>query len=140
MAYQAKRRKLYEEEFQLVEENGTVVHTLQVQMDADSMLRKLSEKHLALLEAMVKVRNIQTASTEVEKLEGIEILGSAVMDMVEAVFGKEDAEIIAEFYDNRYLEVCQEVVPFILDTVVPRVKEITKVNKRKRLSFYNRKK
>ena len=43
MPYVAKRKKIYEEEFLLTEGDGTVVHTLHVALDADSMVNKLSE-------------------------------------------------------------------------------------------------
>ena len=62
MAYQAKRKKLYTEDFELAEEDGTVVHTLHVALDPDSMARKLSEKHMALVKALqdVKAIDVQT--------------------------------------------------------------------------------
>ena len=56
MAYKAKRKKIYEEDFLLTEEDGTVVHTLHVALDADSMVKKLSEKYVALTEALKDVR------------------------------------------------------------------------------------
>lgn len=58
MAYQAKRKKIYEEEFQLTEADGTVVHTLHVSLDTDSMVKKLSEKQLALVHALNEVRGV----------------------------------------------------------------------------------
>lgn len=139
MAYQAKRKRLYEEEFQLTEEDGTVVHTLHVALDADSMVKKLSEKRIDLVRALQDVRGISADSNEKEFTEGLEKLGNAVVDMFEAVFGKEDAETIVEFYDNRYIEMCNEVVPFITDVVIPKVRKIAQANKKATLSQYNRK-
>lgn len=134
MAYQAKRRKQYEEEFQLIEENGTVVHTLKVSLDADSVVRKLSEKHVALVQAL---QNVQKAKIEPEK--GLEALGNAVVDLFDAVFGEEDTKTILEFYDNRYVEMCQEVAPFITGVVIPQIRKIADANKKQVLSQYNRK-
>lgn len=133
MAYQAKRKKVYEEEFLLTEEDGTVVHTLHVSLDADSMVKKLSEKQLDLIHAL---KDVQEAKADEE---GIEKLGNAVIDVIEAVFGKEDAKTILEFYDHRYIELCQEVVPFITGEVIPKVRKIAAQNKKKTLSQYNRK-
>lgn len=59
--------------------------------------------------------------------------------MLEAVFGTEDAKVILEFYNNRYIELCNEVVPFIMDVVIPEVRKIAKQNKKATLSQYNRK-
>lgn len=131
MAYQAKRKKLYEEEFQLTEEDGTVVHILHVSLDADSMVRKLSEKYLELIHALENVKNAKADA------EGIEVLGNAVISMMKAVFGEEDAKTILEFYDSRYIELCQEVVPFITDVVIPEIRKIANQNKKETLSQYN---
>lgn len=133
MAYQAKRKTIYEEEFQLTEADGTVVHTLHVSLDADSMVKKLSEKQLDLIHALNAVKDAKADEN------GLEILGNAVISMLEAVFGVEDAKVILEFYDNRYIELCNEVVTFIMDVVVPEVRKIAKQNKKATLSQYNRK-
>ena len=133
MAYQAKRKKIFEEEFQLVEEDGAVVHTLKVSLDADSMVKKLSEKQVALMQALKNVQNVK------ESEDGLEVLGNTVVDILEAVFGKEDTNTILEFYDNKYIEMCQEVMPFITDVVIPEVRKIAQANKKQILSKYNRK-
>lgn len=133
MAYQAKRKKIYEEEFQLAEEDGTVVHTLHVSLDADSMVKKLSEKQIELIHALNRVKEAKADA------EGMEILGNAVIAMIEAVFGVEDANVILDFYNNRYIELCNEVVPFITDVVIPEVRKIAAQNKKNTLSQYNRK-
>lgn len=139
MAYQARRKKAYEEEFQLTEADGTVVHTLHVALDADSMVRKLNEKHIALVRALQDVQNIKKTDSQEKLSEGLEILGRAVVDILEAVFGAEDAQTIVEFYDNRYLEMCQEVVPFITGVVIPEVRKISQDNKKATLAQYSRK-
>lgn len=133
MAYQAKRKKIYEEEFQLAEEDGTVVHTLHVSLDADSMVKKLSEKQIELIHALNSVKEAKADA------EGMEILGNTVIAMMEAVFGVDDAKVILDFYNNRYIELCNEVVPFITDVVIPEVRKIASQNKKATLSQYNRK-
>lgn len=138
MAYQAKRKKIYEEEFLLTEEDGTVVHTLHIALDADSMVTKLSEKHVALMRSL---KNVQTLQREgyTETDGALETLGNAVVDILEAVFGKENAQIVVEFYNNRYVEMCKEVMPFVTEIVIPQVRKIAQENKKSILSQYNRK-
>ena len=138
MAYKAKRKKIYEEDFLLTEEDGTVVHTLHVALDADSMVKKLSEKYVALTEALKDVRDVREQQ-DGEAGEKMELLGNAVTDILEAVFGREDAKTILEFYDARYIEMCQEVMPFITDIVIPQVRKIAQSNKKQVLKQYNRK-
>lgn len=135
MAYQAKRRKIYEEDFELLDENGNVVHSLRVSLDADSMVAKLSEKHVALINALQNVQNAKNTAGE----DALTVLGNTVIDILEAVFGKDDAKTIIDFYDNRYIEMCQEVMPFVTGTVIPEVRKISQANKKQVLSQYNRK-
>lgn len=139
MAYQARRKKAYEEEFQLAEADGTVVHTLRVALDADSMVKKLNEKHIALVHALQDVQNIQKTDSQEKLSEGLEVLGRAVVGILEAVFGAEDAKTIIKFYDSRYMEMCQEVVPFITNVVIPEVRKISQDNKKATLAQYDRK-
>lgn len=135
MAYQAKRRKIYEEDFQLVNANGEIVHTLKVSLDADSMAAKLSEKHVALVNALNNMQNAKNATNE----NKLTVLGNTVIDILEAVFGKDNARTILDFYENKYVEMCQEVMPFITQVVIPEVRKIAQANKNQVLSQYNRK-
>lgn len=135
MAYQAKRKQLFTEDFELTEEDGAVIHTLHVALDPDNMAKKLSEKHMALVEAM---QNISQIDVHKNPEQGLETLGNAVTDILEAVFGSEDTKIIIAFYDNRYVEMCQEVVPFITQVVVPRIREMTQENKKQVAAGYKR--
>lgn len=54
----------------------------------------------------------------------------AVIDLFEAVFGREDAECILDFYGNRYVEMCQEVVPFITQIAIPEVRKIAEAEQK----------
>ena len=138
MAYKAKRQDRVIEDLELCGSDGKVVKTIHVELDADNMVRKLSEKHVALINALKSVQEIKDASTEVEKANAITVLGAAVVDLFEAVFGREDAECILDFYGNRYVEMCQEVVPFITQIVIPEVRKIAKQNKKAALAGYSR--
>lgn len=136
MAYQAKRRKVYVEDFELTEEDGTVVHTLHVELDPDSMAVKLSEKHMDLVRALddVKRCNGDTATED-----GLEVVGRAVTDILEAVFGRDNAKIITEFYNGRYFEMCREVMPFVTDVVIPEVRKMAQENRKSIAAGYSRK-
>lgn len=139
MAYHAKRKKEYAEEFQLTEEDGTVVKTIHVKLDADSVVKNLSEKHVALVRALEDVRTVSASSEAGDKARGLEVLGNAVTDMLEAVFGAEDTKAIVSFYEGRYIEMCSEVVPFITGVVIPSIRKIAKDNKKTALAGYGQK-
>ena len=136
MAYQAKRKCLYAEDFELTEEDGTVVHTLHVALDPDSMAKRLSEKHMALAKALQDVKEVDSQSNPESALETV---GNAVTDILEAVFGADSAKVIVDFYDRRYMEMCSEVMPFVTATVIPAVRKMAQENKKAIAAGYNRK-
>lgn len=140
MAYQAKRRKRFIEDFELADENGEVVKTLQVSLDADDMVARLSRKYTALMRVYQETANSQKDTEAIESYEKrLEMLGNAVVELLEAVFGEEDTKTIVAFYENRYVEMCKEVVPFITQCVIPRCAEIKRENQKSILQSYNRK-
>ena len=136
MAYQVKRKKQYTEDFELTEEDGTVVHTLHVALDPDGMVGNLSKKYVELNRAMQDVKN-SLACEDPEKM--LQVVADAVKDLLEAVFGADDAQTILEFYANRYIELCSEVLPFVADVVIPEVRKMAKDNKVSVIGKYNRK-
>lgn len=140
MAYQAKRHKRFQEDFELVDGDGNVVHTLNVSLDADDMVAKINRKYTALTKALAETTEIKRNTQDPDKVQGcIETLGRAVVDLLEAVFGEEDAKTVIEFYEGRYIEMSQEVLPFITGCVIPRLTEMRNDNKKAVLSGYNRK-
>ena len=140
MAYQAKRHKKFQEDFELVNESGEVVHLLHVSLDADDMVVKINRKYTALTKALAETTEIKRKAENPEEIQkSDEILGTAVVDLLEAVFGTEDTEKIIQFYEGRYIEMSQEVIPFITQCVIPKLIEMKKDNKRAVLSGYNRK-
>ena len=68
MAYQAKRNKRFEEDFELVDENGVVQHTLKVSLDADDMVAKINRKYTALVRALSDVQEIKRKEASNEQL------------------------------------------------------------------------
>ena len=86
MAYQAKRNKRFEEDFELVDENGVVQHTLKVSLDADDMVAKINRKYTALVRALSDVQEIKRKEASNEQLsDAVEMLGRAEIDMFEVV-------------------------------------------------------
>ena len=91
MAYQAKRKNIYTEDFELTEEDGTVVHTLHIAIDPDSMAKKLSVKQIDLVNAMNGIKDMNVTE---EPEQTLEKLGMVVTDIIEAVFGSEGTAVI----------------------------------------------
>lgn len=141
MAYQAKKHKRFQEDFELVNDQGEVVHSLHVNLDADDIVPRLNRKYTALLRALADTSEARKGSIESSEDadQRFEHLGHAVVDILEAVFGEADTEIILGFYEKRYIEMTKEVIPFITQCVIPRCIEIRKENQQDILRKYNRK-
>lgn len=137
MAYQIKRRGVYTSDLELTEADGTVVHTLHVEIDPDSMARKLSEKQVALTRAMQDLESCSGNGATVD--EKLAVIGQSVTDLFEAVFGKDGAQTVITFYNERYIEMCQEVLPFVTQEVIPQVRKLAQESKKQAMQSYNRK-
>ena len=134
MAYQAKRKKIFEEDLELTEEDGTVVHTLHVSLDPYARAKDLSVKYLDLQKAQQGILHLDAKQNPEEV---VEMAGKAAQDILEAVFG-EDAQTIIQFYNGRYAEMVREVFPFITE-VVSKVRKMAQEDRAATASKYNRK-
>lgn len=140
MAYQAKRSKKYVEDFELVDAEGNIKHTLHISLDADDMTVKINRKYVALTRALSETTEAKRKVETAENLQGVfETLGNAMVDLLQAVFGEENAKILLDFYEDSYIEMSREVLPFISNVVIPRMIEIRKDNQKALLGKYNRK-
>lgn len=141
MAYQARKLKRFIEDFELINENGEVETTIHVELEPDDIVMKLQRKYTTLCQTLTEVQEMRRKPISNEELGSyLEKLGNAVIQLFEAVFGETDTKTIVDFYENRYIEMCHEVVPFIRTVVIPRVQELKKQNQRTLLKPYNRKK
>lgn len=140
MAYQVKRTGKIFEELELLDENDNVVHTLKINLDADTMARTLSEKYIELENANQSVKKLSAEMKDKESMDkALERIGHAVYNLYEAVFGEENTKIIIDFYKDRMVEMNLEITPFIRDVIIPRVREIVKDTQRRANYKYNRK-
>mgnify|MGYP000797792544 FL=1 len=140
MAYQAKRSKKYVEDFELVDAEGNIKHTLHISLDVDDMTVKINRKYVALTRALSETTEAKRKVETAEDLQGVfETLGNAMVDLLQAVFGEENAKILLDFYEDSYIEMSREVLPFISNVVIPRMIEIRKDNQKALLGKYNRK-
>lgn len=140
MAYQAKRNKVLSEDFELLDENDKVVHTLHVTLDADDMIVRIGRKYTALTKALSETTEAQRKAESAEDaVKNMETLGRAVVDLLEAVFGPDDTQTIISFYNGRYVEMSREVLPFISQRIIPRLVELKKESQKAMRTKYNRK-
>ena len=135
MAYQARRKRLYQEDFELVDEYGVVVKKIQVALDPDQVATELSRKHLAFIRASEK---LSKTDPDKEPVKALEIITGTTIDILQVVFGEEDTQFIVGFYNGIYLEIAQEVLPFVFQIVIPKVRKMAQENKAKIVTGYSR--
>lgn len=135
MAYQAYRKQRVTEELELVDENGKVVKTIIVDLDVDTTAKNISEKHLSLVKSQ---QALKTASEE-KANETLDIIGKTTVDLFEAVFGKDNTDEILKFYENKPIEMCQEILPFVIEVIIPQVRKTAQSNKQNLVNSYKKK-
>lgn len=137
MAYKIQKQQKTVEELELYNENGDKVTTIQVRLDSDGLAEKLSTKHIALIQTQKNLIRIQKENDNgnIENYDkALEDAGQAVIDMFEAVFGKEDSDTIRKFYGDNTIQMCREVLPFITDVVLPEVRKLGQKKRKKRVA------
>lgn len=141
MAYQIKRSQKTIEQLDLVDSAGSVVKTIDVRLDADGLVEKVSKKYMDLLNAQKEASELNVVTANPEKIvQTQERLGDVTLALFEAVFGEEDTKTILDFYDGNTIEMIQAVVPFIVQIVIPQIRKISQENRKQAMQSYSRKK
>lgn len=139
MAYQAKRSNRVTEDLELINERGEVEKVIHVSLDADEMVRTINDKYIALLNAQKETQQIRAGRENPETITvAYEKLGNIVVDMIRAVFGVENTNDILDFYGDRTTEMCREVLPFVTQVILPRLRQISQESRKTVMQSYNR--
>ena len=129
------------ESLELVNENGEVEKIIQVEITTGKLADSLSRKYVELIRAQREMKQLSNdTDKKTEKMvETYEHIGTIVLEMMEIVFGEKNTKEIMSFYENDYVEIIQQVMPFIINIILPEVRSIAQENKAKILEQYNRK-
>lgn len=107
--YQIKRRKLFTEKLKFSNPDGKEL-TIDVELSLDTQMREFESKY----------RNLQILNDHVNTGNATySQLGQGVIDLMEVVFGKLNTQKIITFYTGNYIEMIQDIMPFIVDVVKP---------------------
>lgn len=142
MAYQIHKKLSETEELQLFDEKGSLKETIIVRLDRDGLAQKLSDKQIELIRAQKEAQQIYAdmkAGNTVEMTQAYERIGQIIIEMFEAVFGKMDSDRIREFYGQNTLQMCNEVLPFITEVVIPKVRKLTASKRKQKLQAFKKK-
>ena len=108
--YQLKKTVPFEDDIQLLDESGKVVRTIHVSLCMNKLLGRYTEAINALKTAEIAV--------DPKDEQSLEAYGQIVMQLLRLIFGA-DADVILTHYDGRYLEMLDNVMPYIFHTIGP---------------------
>jgi hypothetical protein len=116
MAYQIKRKSKIKERLELCDETGAVVLPIDVEINVDDIAKISNAQQVFIMAKELIQKEPQSAKAQ-------EAFGTAVIAIFAVLFGKENTDKIIAFYDGRYAEMLSDIMPFIEDALLPKIKE-----------------
>lgn len=120
MAYQAKRQARIEEELELVNKDGSIYRTLKTDLTVDAIAKEFRQLQLDLVRAQQ-----QTVESD-DLTDKRKQVGDAFIKLLQLIFGEEDTVTILTFYEHNYIEMVQEITPFIAECISPAIMQAVK--------------
>ena len=115
--YQLKKSVPFEDDIQLLDESGAVVHTIHVSLCLDKLLGRYTEAINALKTAEIAV--------DPKDEQSLEAYGQIVMQLLHLIFGA-DADVILAHYEGHYLEMLDNIMPYIFHTIGPELRKLSR--------------
>ena len=115
--YQLKKNVPFEDDIELLDESGKVVHTIHVSLCLDKLLGRYNETINALKAAEIAI--------DPKNEQSLEAYGQIVMQLLRLIFGA-DADVILAHYEGRYLEMLDNIMPYIFHTIGPELRKLSR--------------
>lgn len=115
--YQLKKNVPFEDDIELLDESGKVVHTIHVSICLDKLLGRYNETVNAMKAAEIAI--------DPKDEQSLEAYGQIVMQLLRLIFGA-DADVILAHYEGRYLEMLDNIMPYIFHTVGPELRKLSR--------------
>lgn len=115
--YQLKKDVPFEDDIELLDESGKVVRTIHISLCLDKLLGRYNETVNAL-----KAAEIAIGPKDEQSLEAY---GQIVMQLLRLIFGA-DADVILAHYEGRYLEMLDNIMPYIFHTIGPELRKLSR--------------
>ena len=115
--YQLKKDVPFEDDIELLDESGNVVRTIHVSLCLDKLLGRYNET----------VNALKAAETAIDPKDeqSLEAYGQIVMQLLRLIFGA-DADVILAHYEGRYLEMLDNIMPYIFHTIGPELRKLSR--------------
>ena len=115
--YQLKKNVPFEDDIELLDESGKVVRTVHISLCLDKLLGRYNETVNALKAAEIAI--------DPKDEQSLEVYGQTVMQLLRLIFG-EDADVILAHYEGRYLEMLDNIMPYIFHTIGPELRKLSR--------------
>ena len=115
--YQLKKNVPFEDDIELLDESGNVVHTIHVSLCMNKLLGRYNETVNALKAAEIAI--------DPKDEQSLEAYGQIVMQLLRLIFGA-DADVILAHYEGRYLEMLDNIMPYIFHTIGPELRKLSR--------------
>ena len=115
--YQLKKNVPFEDDIELLDESGKVVRTIHVSLCMNKLLGRYSETVNALKAAEIAI--------DPKDEQSLEAYGQIVMQLLRLIFGA-DADVILAHYEGRYLEMLDNIMPYIFNTIGPELRKLSR--------------
>ena len=115
--YQLKKDVPFEDDIELLDESGNVVRTIHISLCLDKLLGRYNETINALKAAEIAI--------DPKDEQSLEAYGQIVMQLLRLIFGA-DADVILAHYEGRYLEMLDNIMPYIFHTIGPELRKLSR--------------
>ena len=115
--YQLKKNVPFEDEIELLDESGKVVHTIHVSLCMNKLLGRYNETVNALKAAEIAI--------DPKDEQSLEAYGQIVMQLLRLIFG-DNADVILSHYEGRYLEMLDNIMPYVFHTIGPELRKLSR--------------
>ena len=115
--YQLKKDVPFEDDIELLDESGKVVRTIHVSLCMNKLLGRYNETVNSLKAAEIAI--------DPKDEQSLEAYGQIVMQLLRLIFGA-DADVILAHYEGRYLEMLDNIMPYIFRTIGPELRKLSR--------------
>ena len=115
--YPLKKNAPFEDDIELLDESAKVAHTIHLSLCLDKLLGRYNETVNALKAAEIAI--------DPKDEQSLEAYGQIVMQLLRLIFGA-DADVILAHYEGRYLEMLDNIMPYIFHTIGPELRKLSR--------------
>ena len=111
-----KKNNGFTDLLELTDENDKVVHALRITLDLDKVvqgIKPLQEK-------------FAQAETKYNETGDIEIVYNAALDLFNLLLGKENTDVIKEWYGESKLGMINDICPYVATVIYPQITALAK--------------